>query len=304
MDTPRPATKFRELYGRQVNALNERYKLPADSKEMQHRSQTIAMGGLYPESYAEVMRQQLRSQNRGAVQIADFGSGSGDWISEMAREFPHAQAIGIDLAPSSPVDVPSNVRQAPTDINQDMSEYYGKLDMIQVRSVITGIADYPTFLEIVWRCLKPGGILMLLDGFVPLYDEDFNPSMSTAFAKLCSKVTSKMQFPNGTGADFSDQISSWLHEHGGFGNIQVENLYIPTGWNGSGKYCKNSELAGSIMVENMKKLLSAWRLLLLSAGVLETEVDLWIAGVEKELGTPGMLKAYVRWIITCAQKPA
>ncbi|KAG8715887.1 hypothetical protein FRC08_010062 [Ceratobasidium sp. 394] len=190
------------------------------------------------------------------------------------------------------------------DINQDMSEYYGKLDMIQVRSVITGIADYPTFLETVWRCLKPGGILMLLDGFVPLYDEDFNPSMSTAFAKLCSKVTSKMQFPNGTGADFSDQISSWLHEHGGFGNIQVENLYIPTGWNGSGKYCKNSELAGSIMVENMKKLLSAWRLLLLSAGVLETEVDLWIAGVEKELGTPGMLKAYVRWIITCAQKPA
>ncbi|KAG9094458.1 hypothetical protein FRC06_010792 [Ceratobasidium sp. 370] len=330
LETPgklRATIELRELHGRQVNGLNERYKLPADSEEMQrlnlqHRSQTIAMGGLYPEGYAKVVQQRLGAHREEAIQIADFGSGSGDWISAMAREFPHAQAIGIDLAPSSPVDVPSNVKFETRDINQETSEYYGKFDMIQARSVTMGvsdpgykvgakltlrvaqIADYPVFLESVWRYLKPGGIFMILDGFSLLYDTDFNPSMSSAFSKLCTEAASKMQFPNGLGADFTGQVISWLRDHAGFTNVQVDNLYIPTGWNGSERYCKEPELAGSIMVENMKKIIGAFRPLLISAGVPRAEADSWIAEAEKELETPEMLKAYTRWIIICAQKSA
>ncbi|KAG8746535.1 hypothetical protein FRC10_004669 [Ceratobasidium sp. 414] len=267
------------------------------------------MGGLYPESYAEVVREKLGAHHGGEVQIADFGSGSGDWISDMAREFPHAQAIGIDLAPSSPMF-------ETRDLNQEIGGYYGKFDMIQARSITTGvsviqphkvgikltscvaqIADYPVFLEKVWHCLKPGGVFMIVDGFTLLYDENFNPSRSTAFSKICSEVASKMQFPNGLGPDFTTQVLSWLCGHPGFKNAQVDNLYIPTGWNGSERYCKEPELAGSIMVENMKKVLSAWRPSLLSAGMSEAKADSWIAEAEKELETPGALKAYTRWIV-------
>ncbi|KAG8746536.1 hypothetical protein FRC10_004670 [Ceratobasidium sp. 414] len=104
------------------------------------------MGGLYPESYAKVVRQRLGSS--GSIQIADFGSGSGDWYvrsnkngtsiylfyraSDIAQEFPHAQAIGIDLTPSSPVFETG-------DVNKDMSEYYEKLDMVHVRNLTCGV---------------------------------------------------------------------------------------------------------------------------------------------------------------------
>jgi hypothetical protein len=39
----------------------------------------LALGGLYPESYEETVRQRLKHREGEKVEIADLGSGSGDW---------------------------------------------------------------------------------------------------------------------------------------------------------------------------------------------------------------------------------
>jgi hypothetical protein len=39
----------------------------------------LSIGGLYPESYKEAVRQSLRHREGEMVEIADLGSGSGDW---------------------------------------------------------------------------------------------------------------------------------------------------------------------------------------------------------------------------------
>ncbi|KAG8715888.1 hypothetical protein FRC08_010063 [Ceratobasidium sp. 394] len=304
------------------------YKLPVTPREMrrqnkQHHAFMAAMGGLYPESYAQVVRQQLGSRS---AQVADFGSGSGDWVSDIAKEFPRAQAIGIDLTPSSPADAPPNVRQVRTsirdpkrlhicarlhrfetrDVNQNMDEHYGKLDMIHARNLACGIIDFPTFLQSTWRCLKPGGIIMIMDSSFTAYDENFSPiNPTTGFIKLYHEVASRMRTPNGTDVHrYTDRVIAWVREHGGFENIRVGDLYIPTGWSGSGKYCKDPELAGSIMRENMKVIIHSWKSFLLTTGASEAEVDSWIADAGKELETPGRLRAYVRWVVVCAQKSA
>lgn len=42
---------------------------------------SLALGGLYPSSYAEAIRRRLEHQDGKKVYIADLGSGSGHWYA-------------------------------------------------------------------------------------------------------------------------------------------------------------------------------------------------------------------------------
>ncbi|QRV74925.1 methyltransferase domain protein [Ceratobasidium sp. AG-Ba] len=262
------------------------------------------MGGLYPESYAKVVQDQL--SNRGEpISVADFGSGAGDWVVGMANEFPHAQIIGFDLVPLCPLNAPSNARFETKDLNKDMSKYRGKFDMIQARSMASGIIDYVSFLRKALCCLKPGGIYMDLNVLLFLYDEDLNPIKPAAgFAKLSYETLNvRCQFPNGVKSEnWSTHLESWIREESDFINIQVDDFYIPTGWKGSERYCQQPELSGDMMRENMKEIANAWRPVLLSHGVSEIQANAWVKDAEKELEVPGKLRAYVRWKAVCLVK--
>ncbi|QRV89615.1 methyltransferase domain protein [Ceratobasidium sp. AG-Ba] len=242
------------------------------------------MGGLYPESYAKTIQDRLGDPRGKPVSVADFGSGAGDWVIGMANEFPHARIIG---------NAPSNVRFETKDLNKDMSEYYGQFDMIQARSMASGIIDYVGFLRKALCCLKPGGIYMDLNVLLFLYDENLNPMKPVAgFAKLSYETLNvRCQFPNGVKSEnWSTYLESWIREESEFINIQVDDFYIPTGWKGSERYCKQAELSGDMMRENMKEIANAWRPVLLSHGVSEIQANAWVKDAEKELEVPGNLE--------------
>lgn len=90
----------------------------------------------------------------------------------MAREFPHAQVLGVDLAPVPGVDnLPNNVRFEVDDINLGLSHFEGQFDVVHIRLVGSGLKNIRKSISDVENCLKPGGVVLWLDIDYDLYSQ-------------------------------------------------------------------------------------------------------------------------------------
>jgi 2-polyprenyl-3-methyl-5-hydroxy-6-metoxy-1,4-benzoquinol methylase len=93
---------------------------------------------------------------------------------EMARRYPHASVVGIDLTPP-PLDVssiPSNLRFEIDDVNKGLRHFYNHVDVVHVRCIISGIQDYATMMKETEKCLKPGGLVIFMDGDLRILSQD------------------------------------------------------------------------------------------------------------------------------------
>jgi SAM-dependent methyltransferase len=84
----------------------------------------------------------------------------------MARRFPHASVLGVDLAPP-PVDTgnfPPNLRFEIDDINLGLDHFYDRYDLVHARCVSGGINDMDKTIVEFQKCLKPGGLLIIMEG--------------------------------------------------------------------------------------------------------------------------------------------
>lgn len=84
--------------------LPQRYALPADSEEhgrldIQHEMLKRKRNGLF---FAQQAVRRALAPREGVERAAlDVGSGSGSWVFDMAKQFPHVDFLGIDLAPAN-----------------------------------------------------------------------------------------------------------------------------------------------------------------------------------------------------------
>ncbi|KAG8746534.1 hypothetical protein FRC10_004668 [Ceratobasidium sp. 414] len=172
------------------------------------------------------------------------------------------------------------------------------------------------------QMLKPGGILMLMEGYLQLYDEVLNVVQPTGgVAKFLFEVVARQASPNGLGLDrIGENLEGWVRKNGGFKNIQTHILYVPVGWSGSPGVCKEPIAAGRLMMDNMKvcrqatgrasaadghvlqTFLRAWDPMFISMGVPEAEVNQWVSEAREQLEDPDKLRVYTKWIIVCGEK--
>ncbi|KZV99720.1 hypothetical protein EXIGLDRAFT_214797 [Exidia glandulosa HHB12029] len=114
MADPSGEARVKEVEGRLVQNVNELYMLPADATEhdrleLQSFALNLALEGNYPAREAVRAALVPRRDRRGGV--LDIGTGSGSWAESMAREFPHADVLGIDLvAVARAGSTPTNCR--------------------------------------------------------------------------------------------------------------------------------------------------------------------------------------------------
>jgi hypothetical protein len=89
----------------------------------------------------------------------------------MAREFPDADVLGVDLAPvpTEPENLPNNCRFEVDDINLGLNHFEGQYDLIHIRLVGSGLKDIHKSILDVEKCLKPGGLALWLDIDYDLY---------------------------------------------------------------------------------------------------------------------------------------
>lgn len=92
----------------------------------------------------------------------------------MARKYPHVSVLGVDLSPT-PLDqslLPPNLSFEIDDVNEGLEHFHNQFDVIHMRSAMAGIKDIDKTIDDVQRCLKPGGLVILICADTRIYGED------------------------------------------------------------------------------------------------------------------------------------
>jgi hypothetical protein len=84
----------------------------------------------------------------------------------MAREFPHCEVLGIDLAPVllPPESLPPNCQFEVDDISLGLEHLHGQFHCVFARAIGLGLKDFRKTLSDMESCATPGGIVIWMDG--------------------------------------------------------------------------------------------------------------------------------------------
>ncbi|KAG8924777.1 hypothetical protein FRC02_010200 [Tulasnella sp. 418] len=302
-----PPYKFRELYGRAFNSQSDNYMLPADDVEhtrldIQHDLLKLHLRGLYPA--VDLVRAALSPQHSPCPAVLDIGTGSGRWVLEMAMEFPHAEVVGLDLAPPTLKginNIPANCRFEVDNVNLPLDHYESTFDLVHVRGVELGITDYNVLLYNIARTLKPGALLILIGGYPQLVDENFEPlpvalegqPRFTWIQRVFGEVYSALLARADNAVDSKQFWKKWLADNPNYEDAVFKDEYIPMCPWEKGLDERQTYVA-ELMRYNFSTILYSYKPLLLLDGTPSDVADQMIENAIRELRE---LKArgYVRW---------
>lgn len=138
-----------------------------------------SMGGLFPEGTD-------LSQTK---TILDIACGPGGWVMEVARENPSIQVTGIDISvrmiqyarASTAVRALDNATFRVMDVTRPLDFPDGSFDIVNARTIAAFMqpAQWPTLLQEMYRVCRPGGIVRLIEGEMPV-------TTSPAFERITS----------------------------------------------------------------------------------------------------------------------
>ena len=89
----------------------------------------------------------------------------------MARQFPHCEVLGIDLAPIPlPAEsLPPNCRFEMDDISHGLAHLREQFDVVFARAIGMGLKNFRQSLEDITGIAKPGGMVIWIDADFDLY---------------------------------------------------------------------------------------------------------------------------------------
>lgn len=275
------AASYRQEFGRGLNNYSEVYQLPADDEELDRLDKQHDMFkkiiGAYPPPMAEVMADDTPWETKS---VLDLGCGSGSWIMEVARDFPHCQAVAVDLVPMQSIEMPQNCRSEVDDINLGLQHFYGDFNVVHARLVSSGIKDYQSLIDHISQCLRPGGLMELLEFDFRVYDSDFKPfSLPTGimeppwFPRWMSFCNMAVRQRGGS-PDAANMLHSWTLQHPDFDDVAYQDYFIPTA-PFMDQDPKNDFIRGisETFREDIQTFLRSGRPLLLMSGLPEPLVD-------------------------------
>ncbi|KAG9048508.1 hypothetical protein FS837_012698 [Tulasnella sp. UAMH 9824] len=285
---------LRDIHGRMFNNTSDHYMLPADVAEhgrldLQHEMLKKMRGGLF---YApKAVKRALEPREGSQPSILDVGSGSGSWVIEMGKLFPHVEVVGLDLVPANLSSTPSpNCRFECDDANLGLLHYRESFDIVHASCVALGITNYREFMDEAVQILRPGGVHLTVEGDMHIHDENHNalPLINegepgfTYTLRLVHAIRDAMR-ARGPGIDAYPKIYDWLKEQGDvWETIGQKVRYIPLGpWEDN--MSAKDKYVSELMRQDFFRMIQSVRPMLLSYGWFDETVDKWSAGAHEEI---------------------
>ncbi|KAG9048338.1 hypothetical protein FS837_000210 [Tulasnella sp. UAMH 9824] len=287
--------------------------------DVQHEMLKAALGGLYMRQAAPAVRRALAIRKDGDPNaILDIGTGSGCWVIDMAEQYPHAEAVGMDIVPPNFVSPPpANTRFECDDANQGLSQYFPEsFDVVHSRCITIGITDYRSLLEHAYNVLRPGGVLLTVDCDMIVYNENQEPFPSAnegepgfSWMNLVITVGTQAILSRNPGAKAYLNTSRWIKEMEENGCPWDESgervVWVPLGpWTKElqeDRVNRREFIAAQLMKEDFAGIGGSLRPLLVASGNSEEDVDRWVREQEAEVREM-KVKTYIKWICNWAVK--
>ncbi|KAH8922226.1 S-adenosyl-L-methionine-dependent methyltransferase [Atractiella rhizophila] len=237
-----PQSKFYEPDNQMAN---QNYLLGHGASEevrlkWQHDALKIILGSNYVKPLAAAS---------GPKKILDLGYGSGHWCVEMAREFPDAEVIGIDINEadlSSMEPLPPNVSFRNENICNGLSYPDSYFDFVQLR-IIPSIPNRPAVIKEVARILKPGGEFTLVEFAYHESTSTFPPGL-----EKWNEIAVMASEKRGVSRNWGPQLKPMLADSDLFTSIEEVVVRVPIG-TFSNK--PGHQEAGELMAKNFLGLL-------------------------------------------------
>jgi SAM-dependent methyltransferase len=189
-----------------------------DRNDLQHAKFMLLLGG----------KLHLAPISENPQKILDIGTGSGIWSIDMADMYPSASVTGVDLAPTQPTWVPSNLQFEIEDVEEDWLYHKNSFDFIFGRELLMAIRDWPRLIQQAYDHLKPGGYLELEMTYPKTYCEDNSIDLETSAyaetARLLFECGRQMEVPWEDSLKWKDQFIAT-----GFEDVNETILPIPIG---------------------------------------------------------------------------
>ncbi|OCH88758.1 S-adenosyl-L-methionine-dependent methyltransferase [Obba rivulosa] len=303
---------FRHEFGRGINNYSEVYRLPADDEEFERLDKQHIMFmevmGRYPPPMEEILADSPDEHKS----VVDLGCGSGSWIMDVARDFPHCSAVAVDLVPMQVRNMPPNCRSEVDDINLGLQHFYGVYNVAHARLVCSGVRDYKGFIDHIARVLRPGGLIELTEFDFAAYNKhkvkivlnhkDANRCWIGRWMILAHEAVEQM----GGEPDAANHLRRWVGENDAFEDIVYRQFWFQTSpfRKGDDQETIRQNAIGAVMRDDILAFLKSGRPLLLSSGMDEAVVNEVEANACRELleaRTPSYIlveKVYARKKLT------
>ena len=162
------------------------------------------------------------------LHILDVATGTGRWAIELARAFPDAEVVGVDMAPPAVAYAepdqppPANYRFQLANILDGLPFPDGTFDYVHMRFVGIGIpiARWPEVITDLIRVTAPGGWVELMEA-LPM--EGGGPALDEILAKLM-----EISRARGMVAVQEAQFGAWLRD-GGLTEVSTRMERLPFG---------------------------------------------------------------------------
>ncbi|KAL6304917.1 S-adenosyl-L-methionine-dependent methyltransferase [Sparassis latifolia] len=276
-------------YGRGLNNYSEIYRLPADDEEFERLDQQHVLFaevmGKYPPPLPEVLADDTPGATKTCI---DLGCGSGSWILDVARDFPHCSTVAVDLVPMQVLNMPANCRSEVDDINLGLQHFYGEFDVVHARLVSSGIRDYQGLVDQISQTLRPGGLVDLLEFDFRVYSIDKQPLLGQHAPSWLARWMNHCHMAvltRGGEPDAANYLHGWMRDHGSFEDVVYRKFWFPTApWRtGNDPESLRQNRIAQVFREDILAFLKSGRPLLLGTGLPEVVVNELEGNARREL---------------------
>lgn len=227
----------------------------------------------------------------------------------MAHQFPYTRVTGVDIAPIPLREdqLPPNGEFEVDDIMMGLGHFANRFDIVHLRCLGGGLPDYNQGITYAAQCVKPGGMLLVIDFDLQLCAEDMVTTQKMAtpnqrdgswYQRYMYEVRCAFA-RNGTN-DYKviETLDRGLWDHPLLTNCGAANMFNPVGpWATSDEpeEAQRLKFAGIVLRQNIRSALRAYHTVMRKHGVSQEAIDKFTNAADEELDT---LKVH-HWIRLC-----